>query len=146
MIFLIYYTKSAGLRIGWFSSAMFLGFSFCMFLFLFLASLLHIVTGGGRRGTTRRSGTNSPALLSWSSLQIQRFPSLVWVIFWKIYIFICIICHLISVQIWEKKTFAKVFSNSRAPSSSLVKNERGQGSLGTRSYISFNGDLRNKIA
>ena len=46
----------------------------------------------------------------------------------------------------EKKTFAKVFSNSRAPSSSLVKNERGQGSLGTRSYISLNGDLRNKIA
>ena len=66
--------------------------------------------------------------------------------FWKIYIFICFICHLISVQIWEKKTFAKVFSNSRAPSSSLVKNERGQGSLGTRSYISLNGDLRNKIA
>ena len=27
--------------------------------------------------------------------------SFVWAIFWKIYIIICIICHLISTQIWE---------------------------------------------
>ena len=54
---------------------------------------------------------------------------------------------------FEKKTFAKILSNSRAPSSPRVNNERGRRSLGTRPYnvwviecsISSNGDLWNKI-
>ena len=54
---------------------------------------------------------------------------------------------------FEKKTFTKVLSNSRAPSSSRVNNEKGRRGLGTRPYnvwaiecsISSNGDLWKKI-
>ena len=54
----------------------FLDFFFLTFLFPFLALLLLIAIGAGWGEITRRSGTDSPSLLLWSSLRRHRFLSL----------------------------------------------------------------------
>ena len=62
---------------------------------------------------------------------LSLMSSFVWAIFWKIYIIICIICLLFQHK-FEKQTFTKVLSNSRAPSPSRVNDKRGRRGLGTR--------------
>ena len=118
-------------RVGDLILRCFLDFLFLCFFDLFLprCSSSLIATRAGWGGITRRSETDSPSLVAWASLRRHRFLSLmssfIWAIFWQIYTIICIICHLISAQIFSSLKFRSSVLFS-------VNNERGRTDLGTR--------------
>ena len=56
---------------------------------------------------------------------LSLMSSFIWAIFWQIYTIICIICHLISAQIFSSLKFRSSVLFS-------VNNERGRTDLGTR--------------
>ena len=145
MIFLIYYTKSTGLWIGRFSSTTFLGFTFLMLLFPFLASLLLIAAGAGWNWITRR------ILREESRAEVELIPLLFFreLLCKEIDFFLlclrsselfsekstlsyALFAILFQHKCEKKKTVKKILSNSRAPSSSRVNNGRERTGIGTR--------------
>ena len=90
----------------------FLNFLFLCFFFLFLircfSSLLELDEAKSREKLELILLLFLSELLSKDRF-LSLMSSSIWAIFWKIHIVICIICHLISPQIWEKNIYKGSF-------------------------------------
>ena len=135
MVFLIYYTKSADLWSGRFGSTTFLGFPFLMFLFPFLfccsSSLLEL----GEKES--REEVELIVLLFLRELLSKKIDFFLLCfsssdLFPQRSTLSSALSDISFQHKFEKKTFIKILSNSRAQSSSRVNNERGWRGRGTR--------------